>query len=70
MAGGSSRLGYVNFDAGHAKFSMMREQIAVFADEHSEFCMLGGFDASPSTYMDEPKITAALIGQGSRLART
>ena len=28
---------------------MNAEQIAVFADEHSEFCMLGGFECIASS---------------------
>ena len=34
--------GYVNFDAATKKYSMDGDQAAVLADEHSEFCMLGG----------------------------
>ncbi len=51
--------GYVNFDAASQKYSMSPEQIAVLADEKSEFCMLGGFECAASTYKDEPKVTAA-----------
>jgi SAM-dependent methyltransferase len=51
--------GYVDFDAGTQKYSMNAEQIAVFADEQSEFCMLGGFESIASIYKDEPKVTAA-----------
>jgi 2-polyprenyl-3-methyl-5-hydroxy-6-metoxy-1,4-benzoquinol methylase len=51
--------GYVNFDAATQKYSMSPEQIAVLADEKSEFCMLGGFECVASTYKDEPKVTAA-----------
>jgi SAM-dependent methyltransferase len=51
--------GYVNFDAATQKYSMSEEQIAVFADEQSEFCMLGSFECIASTYKDEPKVTAA-----------
>src|SRR5690242_9228987 len=42
--------GYVDFDAGTQKYSMNAEQIAVFADEQSEFCMLGGFESIASIY--------------------
>jgi SAM-dependent methyltransferase len=51
--------GYVNVDARAQQYSMSAEQIAVFADNESEFCMTGGFYALAATYLDEPKITAA-----------
>src|SRR5437868_15410550 len=40
--------GYVNFDAATQQYSMSAEQIAVLADEQSEFCMLGGFECIAS----------------------
>ena len=49
--------GYVNYDAATQKYSMSPEQIAVLADEKSEFCMLGGFECIASTYKDEPLVT-------------
>jgi len=49
--------GYVNYDAAAQKYSMSPEQIAVLADEKSEFCMLGGFECVASTYKDEPLVT-------------
>jgi SAM-dependent methyltransferase len=51
--------GYVNYDAATDRYSMSPEQIAVLADESSEFCMLGGFESISSIYKDEPKITEA-----------
>ncbi len=51
--------GYVDFDAATHQYSMNEAQIAVLADEKSEYCMLGGFECAASTYKDEPKITDA-----------
>ena len=57
--------GYVNFDAATKKYSMDGDQAAVLADEHSEFCMLGGFECIASVYKDEPKVTEAFrTGRG------
>lgn len=51
--------GYVQFDPASQKYSMSEEQIAVLANEHSEFCMLGGFECIAASYKDEPKVTDA-----------
>jgi SAM-dependent methyltransferase len=57
--------GYVNYNAATQKYSMSAEQIAVLADDTSEFCMLGGFQCIASTYKDEPKVTQAFrTGRG------
>jgi 2-polyprenyl-3-methyl-5-hydroxy-6-metoxy-1,4-benzoquinol methylase len=57
--------GYIHFDAATKKYSMDADQIAVLADEQSEFCMLGGFDCIASVYKDEPKVTEAFrTGRG------
>src|SRR5262245_2562302 len=49
--------GYVNFDKAAQKYSMTPEQVAVFADEKSEFFMVGAFECAASTYKDEPLVT-------------
>ena len=51
--------GYVDYDAPTQKYSMNETQIAVLADESSEFCMLGAYECVASTYKDEPKVTEA-----------
>jgi 2-polyprenyl-3-methyl-5-hydroxy-6-metoxy-1,4-benzoquinol methylase len=57
--------GYVDYDATTHRYSMNEAQIAVLADEKSEYCMLGGFECTASTYKDEPKITEAFrTGRG------
>ena len=57
--------GYVDFDASTQKYSMNETQIAVLADESSEFCMLGAYECIASTYKDEPKVTEAFrTGRG------
>ena len=51
--------GYVNFDAPSQRYSMDAEQKTVFADDKSEFCMMGAFHCVAATYIDEPKVTGA-----------
>ena len=51
--------GYVEFDAQTGRFSMTPEQIAVFVDEDSPFCMQGAFEFTPCIYADLEKISSA-----------
>jgi hypothetical protein len=39
--------GYVEFDAQTGRFSMTPEQIAVFVDEDSPFCLQAAFEFTP-----------------------
>jgi 2-polyprenyl-3-methyl-5-hydroxy-6-metoxy-1,4-benzoquinol methylase len=48
--------GYVNYDKVAQKYWMTPEQIAVFADDKSEFFMVGAFECAASTYKDEPLV--------------
>jgi 2-polyprenyl-3-methyl-5-hydroxy-6-metoxy-1,4-benzoquinol methylase len=51
--------GFITFDAGAEKFSMSPEQAAVFADEESSVCMVGGFHLMSAVYHDEPRLAEA-----------
>lgn len=51
--------GFIDFDAGTEKFSMSAEQAAVFADEESPVCMVGGFHLLSAVYHDEPRLADA-----------
>jgi hypothetical protein len=56
--------GYIEFDAETKMFGLTPEQQAVFADEDSPACMLGGFYAIGSLFADEPMIARAFqIGE-------
>jgi len=57
--------GYIDFDDATGRFSLSREQAAVFADADSPTCMIGGYYAISSMFIDEPKITHAFqSGEG------
>ena len=51
--------GYVEFDPETDTFSMTPEQVAVFVDEDSPFCMQGAFEFAPVIYADLEKISSA-----------
>jgi SAM-dependent methyltransferase len=56
--------GYVEFDAQTGRFSMTPEQIAVFVDEDSPFCLQAAFEFTPVIYADLDKISAAFSSEG------
>jgi 2-polyprenyl-3-methyl-5-hydroxy-6-metoxy-1,4-benzoquinol methylase len=51
--------GFIGYDATSRKFSMSPEQAAVFADEGSSVCMIGGFHLLTAVYHDEPRLGEA-----------
>jgi ubiquinone/menaquinone biosynthesis C-methylase UbiE len=51
--------GFIGYDATSRKFSMSPEQAAVFADEGSSVCMVGGFHLLTAVYHDEPRLGEA-----------
>ena len=55
--------GYVEFHAQTGSFSMTPEQIAVFVDEDSPFCLQGAFEFAPTIYADLEKISAAFSSE-------
>jgi hypothetical protein len=57
--------GYVDYDATRQQFSMTAEQAMALAHETSPVYVAGAFELIASTYLDEPKITAAFrTGKG------
>ena len=55
--------GYVEFDTQTGRFSMTPEQIAVFVDEDSPFCLQAAFEFTPVIYADIEKISAAFSSE-------
>jgi len=55
--------GYVEFDAETDRFSMTPEQIAVFVDEDSPFCLQAAFEFTPIMYADLEKISSAFSSE-------
>jgi SAM-dependent methyltransferase len=57
--------GFVSYDDKARLFSLSPEQAAVFADEDSPVCLVGGFYPLLSAYADEGKLTEAFkTGKG------
>ncbi len=57
--------GYIEYDAGTGQFLMSPEQQAIFADDDSPACLVGGFYGIGSMFIDEPKIANAFkTGEG------
>ena len=57
--------GYVEYDAENESFSMLPEQVAVFAEPNSPALLTGGYQSVASLFVDEPKIREAFpTGQG------
>ena len=57
--------GFVDYDEASGRFSMTPEQAAVLADPDSPAYLAPGYEIIASTYIDEPKISAAFrSGQG------
>ncbi len=51
--------GYIDYDASTDRYTMSEEQAAVFADDASPACMLGGFEVLSSIYYDLDKLERA-----------
>ena len=57
--------GYVEYDPATENFSMLPEQVAVFAQPDSPAVLTGGFQAVASLFVDEPKVRDAFrTGKG------
>jgi len=56
---------YIEYEAENETFSMLPEQIAVFADPDSPAILTGGFQSVASLFIDEPKVRNAFAtGKG------
>ena len=57
--------GYITYNPDGHLFHLTPEQQAVFSDPDSPACMIGGYYALSSLYIDEPKVTKAFqTGEG------
>jgi len=56
---GMAASGYVEYDPASETFSMLPEQVAVFAEPNSPAILTGGFQSIASLFVDEPKVRNA-----------